>query len=286
MFLDFVVYSVAIGAVGFSGLFAAGPYVVPTILVADFLLTSLLGVTPGRFVMGIRVLRPDGRPPGLMAGAIRTALVVTTGLVGVYMFSMRVTDEDAAQYRLWWDTIVGTQVVRVGRVKERPKLDPRSAVLLGFRVGEEDLVANAAGRQSSSQRFRIFIRATLYAAGFVIAALFPLGAVFEMLAQGFSFGSLVTVVVGFLVAAGVFVYSDEIWRDAISGRVIQLDGVPRKGIERAEMIDGGAWRFPYLMLEGEHKLGRRAFDAIETGRRYRLYVLPASRRCVGAIPLD
>lgn len=287
VFVDFVFYFAAFAAVGFTGQVAIGPYVLPAILVFDWLLTSMLGVSFGRLVTGIRVLRPDGRVPGLGRGAIRTAVVFVTGLPGVYVFSLQVTHENAAAYRMWWDVLVDTSVVRIGRPPQLPDLDHRTAVLRGFRLTEDDLMANASGRQSTRQRHRTFIRAGLYAAGFAVAVLVTSGLVFDLVTHGFSLSGLIASGVAAVATLGIYAYSDEIWHDAISGRVVAHEGVPTKGIERDEtMGGGGAWTFPYLDLFGVHKLGRRAYDSIVAGRRYRIYVLPASGRCIGAVPLD
>jgi uncharacterized RDD family membrane protein YckC len=42
----------------------------------DFLLTALIGVTIGKRLLGLRVIRLDGRPVGLARGFVRTLLLM------------------------------------------------------------------------------------------------------------------------------------------------------------------------------------------------------------------
>ena len=287
VFIDFVFYFAVFAAVGVSGNVALGPYALPAMVAFDCLATGFTGASAGRLITGIRVLRPDGRPPGLVHGAIRTAVVFITGLVGAYVFSLQVSRDDAASYRMWWDTVIGTSVVRTRPARAAPPASRRTAALRGFGLGEDDLAINSLGRQSPRQRWRTMGRATLYALGVAAAVAVVLGALASMVSTGASFGGVIALLVGAISALGGFLYAREIWTDAMSGRVIAVEGVPTKGVEVDPTMDGvGAWRIPYLELGGVHKLGRRAFDSIEPGRSYRLYVLPASGRCVGAEPLD
>ena len=282
VFCDFVVYFAVFAAVGFSGQVAVGPYVLPAILVFDWLITSFFGGSAGRFITGVRVLKVDGSPPGLVPAGVRTAVVVVTGLIGVWVYSMNVTREDAASYRMWWDVVAGTSVVQL---KAGRKLDPYTAALRGFGLTDDDIGVNESGRQSPRQRRRVAVRLILYAAGLVVACAFAALAIWGMITGGFSVGGIGLLIASALAALGIWAYSEEIWKDARSGRVVRIDGVPEKRVEHARTMGGDSMPFPYLRLNGDHKLGRRAYDSIEPGLQYRLYVLPYSGRCVGAMPL-
>lgn len=250
-------------------------------LIADVILTAYFGVSVGRLVFGVRVVRRDGRRAGLAAAAIRTAIVFATGWAGVWVFAGSARTYDAPPTTMWWDVAAKTMVVRTKTAQ--PVLEPRARALRGFGLTEADIAANEGGRLSGRQRRRLFIRAFVYAAGAVLCV----GVVFFSVATASGFdGRLVVVLLFAVLYAGIGAWaSGDLWRDAVGGRVVQIEGVPRKELEREPSRDG-TWEFPYLRLHGEHKLSWNAFRAVDAGRRYRLYVVPHSGRCVAAVPLE
>lgn len=254
-------------------------------MVLDVAITACTGASLGRLVAGIRVVGADGGPPRLRAAAIRAGLVLITGVVGMIVWMARAADGREAASRMWWDTAAGTFVEAVSPPRPQPS-DPRAAALAGFDLEERDLVANSNGRLSNRQRMRNTIRATAYALGFVPAAPLPVLGVVSWTHEGFSLKALALIVFGPVIALGVLLYALEIWRDVISGRVLAIDGVPEKRVEEDSSESGLKWRFPYLRLRGDHKLGWHAYNSIRSDSRYRIYVLPSSGRCVAAEPLD
>jgi len=162
----------------------------------------------------------------------------------------------------------------------------RAKALQGFRLQEIDLSANASGYLSVRQRMRTLVRAIAYGLGLVLTTLIPAVGVISLFRDGLSLKSIVLVILGSVFVLGVTVYAWHAWKDALSNRVLALDGVPEKRVERSWTESGFVWKFPYLLLEGEHKLGWHAYNAIQSDRAYRLYILPVSGRCVAAVPLD
>ena len=102
---------------------------VPLMLVAiDLPLTAAFGLSVGRAVAGIRVIRlSDGHAPGLLRAALRIALVVLTGPFALLFWSVAhgityVCGIPLATFRLWWDAAAGTAIVRSTRRATPPKL--------------------------------------------------------------------------------------------------------------------------------------------------------------------
>lgn len=116
----FVLGSVA-GAAGFSaGAAEEGVRVVAFVLGSLFslaysvLFTGLVGQTPGKMAVGIRVVLADGRVPGIgraflreVVGKFLSGLVLCVGYLWMLWDSER---------QCWHDKLVGTRVVRVARV--------------------------------------------------------------------------------------------------------------------------------------------------------------------------
>ena len=209
-----------------------------------------------------------------------------TGFIGLFVYALS-TEDGATPKRMWWDVAAGTELVRAGRLSptDIPPVDARTAAILGFRLTEEDVAANEAGRQSRRQRIRALTRAVAYSCGFPLGLALAIGMVLALVQKGFDLRLLFGLVAAPIIALASLAYAVDAWRDVASGLVLRIDGVPAKGVEDDSTEGGYKWRFPYLELHGQHKLSWRAFNAIQPGRRYRLYVLPASGRCVGAVPL-
>jgi uncharacterized RDD family membrane protein YckC len=102
------VVSIAVGILPNSSLY----YGVALFLLIDVGLTAFFGLSAGRFVTRIRVVRvSDGGPPGLWAAVLRTGLVAITGWIGLFYYSLSLRFRDAAPPRMWWDSAAGTQLV-------------------------------------------------------------------------------------------------------------------------------------------------------------------------------
>ena len=85
----------------------------------DLPLTALFGLSAGRAVAGIRVLRvADGRPPGWVRAALRIALVIVTSPVGLLYWTAETEwlhifgGKTSHHPRFWWDAAAGTALVR------------------------------------------------------------------------------------------------------------------------------------------------------------------------------
>jgi uncharacterized RDD family membrane protein YckC len=116
-FIDFVVYFGVFAAVGIASATASSPTLleqglVPILIVFHVVVTALTGSSPGRFMTGIRVVQAADRPPGLWRSLVRSALVLSTGCIGVYIFA-EATAHGRPPRRMWWDAAVGTSLVRV-----------------------------------------------------------------------------------------------------------------------------------------------------------------------------
>jgi uncharacterized RDD family membrane protein YckC len=97
-----------------SGLFITDPLCIAflAVMVLYFvLLEGLLGVTLGKWVVGIRVERVGGGKPGLAKGLLRNTLRIVDGLpafsiLGIVLIS---TSEERARFG---DRVAGTRVLR------------------------------------------------------------------------------------------------------------------------------------------------------------------------------
>lgn len=116
VFIDFFVFFAAWIASG--ALFAVGSvyYALGFLFVLDVALTAFLGVSLGRWLTGIRVVRADGRQPGLVPALLRTAIVFLTGWAGLFVFMVtewfaHIGVEGTVPRRMWWDAAAGTRLV-------------------------------------------------------------------------------------------------------------------------------------------------------------------------------
>jgi uncharacterized RDD family membrane protein YckC len=75
----------------------------PIFALEVLVLTTFLGASAGQFLRGLRVVRPDGRPPGLLRAFVRTALLLL-------LIPAVIWDRDG---RGLHDKIAGTLLVRV-----------------------------------------------------------------------------------------------------------------------------------------------------------------------------
>ena len=97
------------------GLFITDPLCI-TFLVVMFLyfvfFEGLIGVTPGKWIAGLRVERVGGGKPGLIKGLLRNALRIVDGLPAFNILGILLilTSEEKARYG---DRIAGTRVIKV-----------------------------------------------------------------------------------------------------------------------------------------------------------------------------
>lgn len=106
----------------------AGMAYLVAFLVWDLALTALWGLSVGRAVAGIRVIRlADGGAPGFARAAARIGLVLTTGVVALvyWTFAYEIAYQLGPRlgpFRLWWDSAIGTALVRSTRWGPPPAL--------------------------------------------------------------------------------------------------------------------------------------------------------------------
>ncbi len=82
-------------------------------LFIDFVfLEGLFGVTPGKWIAGLRVERTGGGKPGLIKGLLRNTLRVVDGLPAFNILGiiLILNSEDKTRYG---DRIAGTRVIKV-----------------------------------------------------------------------------------------------------------------------------------------------------------------------------
>jgi hypothetical protein len=122
VFIDFLAYFAAWIAIGFLAPTNSFFYMLGLLLLVDVLGTAYIGVSPGRLLTGIRVVRrTDNRAPGLRPALVRTAIALGTGWLGVWFFLDGVREGSAPQ-SMWWDNAAGTELVNVGhRAQEAGK---------------------------------------------------------------------------------------------------------------------------------------------------------------------
>lgn len=72
------------------------------------------GATPGKYLMGLRVVRSDGRPMGGAQAALRTIAYAASSLP-VYLGFLSVLVDD--RRRAWHDMLIGTAVVHTWRAR-------------------------------------------------------------------------------------------------------------------------------------------------------------------------
>jgi hypothetical protein len=94
-------------------------YTLGSYLTLEIALTAFLGITPGRLMAGIRLVRAkDGGRPGLRAAVLRTGVLVVSGWLGLFVYAIRLIGAGPV-HRMWWDTVAGTQLVQVRGVTAR-----------------------------------------------------------------------------------------------------------------------------------------------------------------------
>ena len=121
VFIDFLVFFALWLALGIFIAMGSLYYALAVFFVADVVLTAFLGVSAGRFLLGIRVAQLDGGRPGPWRAVVRTALVIATGWAGLLWLSLSLwyDREREMSSRLWWDGAAGTRLVS-GRLRSKP----------------------------------------------------------------------------------------------------------------------------------------------------------------------
>lgn len=104
------------------------------------------GQTPGKRMMGIRVVRSDGSPVGLYESAVRNLLRAVDFLPGLYAIGC-ITMLFSQQHRRLGDMVAGTLLVR----EERFNLDKYTATSPASAVPGPALAARAPVRLSSEE---------------------------------------------------------------------------------------------------------------------------------------
>lgn len=124
VFIDFFVFFALWLALGVFIAVGSIYYALAVFFLVDVALTSLFGVSAGRFLSGIRVARIDGGRPGPWRALVRTALVFATGWAGLLWVSLSLWwDRDGGMSsRLWWDAAAGTRLVSARQHTQPPRL--------------------------------------------------------------------------------------------------------------------------------------------------------------------
>ena len=120
--IDFIAIYATWGV--FAAVIAAGSfyYALGFFFVLDVCLTAFRGLSLGRWLTGIRVVKLDGSKPRLLAAFLRTAIVFVTGWAGLLIFLVtallaRWGFEGLFPSRMWWDAAAGTRLISA---KARP----------------------------------------------------------------------------------------------------------------------------------------------------------------------
>ena len=112
VFVDTLVFLAIWTAVGFVIPYGSLLYGLGVFLLMDVVLTAFFGLTVGRFVTRIRVVRAaDGGQPGLFAALVRTGLVVISGWIGPFAYLLSLRAFAQGPPRMWWDAAAGTRLV-------------------------------------------------------------------------------------------------------------------------------------------------------------------------------
>jgi hypothetical protein len=172
-----------------------------------------------------------------------------------------------------------------------PDLASALAAALDFRL--DDLDANRAGRLARRQRLTLFFLYGLFAA---LSLGFPLGYLVWLLTQpGLPRTELWTVflcVMLPLLALGALVLWNlrPVLRDLLTGAVAQQVGQAYKAVVTRTLRGRTDTRYTVRFAAGEPEartfdIPRAAFDALEPGRVYRAYYLPASGKLISLEPI-
>ena len=100
-----------------AGLFITDPLCIAFLVVMILyfvLLEGLIGVTLGKWVLGLRVVRVGGGRPGIVKGFLRNVLRIVDGLPAFSILGAALILTSAERAR-FGDRVAGTRVIRVGR---------------------------------------------------------------------------------------------------------------------------------------------------------------------------
>jgi len=122
--IDFFAVYAAWGVLGAVIAVGSFYYALGLFFLLDVGLTAFRGVSLGRWLTGIRVVKVDGGQPGVGAALLRTTIVFLTGWGGILMFIVsaalaRWGFEDLFPSRMWWDAAARTRLVSTRPVQPR-----------------------------------------------------------------------------------------------------------------------------------------------------------------------
>jgi hypothetical protein len=150
-----------------------------------------------------------------------------------------------------------------------------------------DVAVNRQGRLASSQRYRLLLMATARAAGVVLCGLLLLGAGIPAL-RHVDFWSVLFVLVfgGLLIATAVLLGRRVInmSRDAIEGKVEQVEGQVTKIVQRVSQPRGGQRIDYFLEFPGKSckfAVSPSLYKAVISDHYYRAFYAPHSQVIVG-----
>jgi hypothetical protein len=172
-----------------------------------------------------------------------------------------------------------------------PDLARALAAALDFRL--EDLDANRSGRLARRQRLTLFL---LYGVFASLTLGFPAGFLVWLFAQpGLPRTELWTLflcVMLPLFALGSLVLWNlrPVLRDLLTGTVVQQVGQAQKTVTTRTLRGRADTRYTVQFAAGEAQarvfdISRAAFDALQPGRVYRAYYLPASGKLISVEPI-
>ena len=95
------------------------PLVVLAALLVFVGLQGLTGATPGKLLVGLRVVGPDGRPPGIVRAVLRTMLLVVDGFPWFLPLLGWLLVTTTRRHRRLGDMVAGTLVVRRRAIARR-----------------------------------------------------------------------------------------------------------------------------------------------------------------------
>jgi uncharacterized RDD family membrane protein YckC len=106
-----------------GALAAAAALTVGWVALNDVLLQGATGATVGKFITGVRTVRPDGRPPGVGRALVRTLMLVVDSLSLILPLGLWIALFSQGHRRLG-DMVAGTYVVKARYAGSPVELPP------------------------------------------------------------------------------------------------------------------------------------------------------------------